>query len=178
VCVCACACALIVLSWTFESMKVKDVELEKILYRCQTQGPRAECGPARSFYVAPDGLKDTWSPFLQEMAEKYPALLFWRFQIKSIYMMKLDQCSYVLYSYTRINHNQMQIELFNNILLCVLFWKFRIKLIYLIKLEKCSYVLYSYTWINQNQMQIELFNNILLWFYFEGFELNEFIWWN
>jgi len=69
-----------------------------------------------SFYVAPDGLKDTWSPFLQEMWEKYPVLLFWRYQMKWMYVIILENISYIQYLYTQINNNPMQRELFNNML--------------------------------------------------------------
>jgi len=48
------------------------------------------------------------------MWEKYPVLLFWRFQIKWIYVIILENISYVQYIYTQINNNQMQRELFNN----------------------------------------------------------------
>jgi len=70
--------------------------------------------PVTSFDVAPDGLKDTWSPFIQEIEEKYIVLLFWRFQIKWIQVITLEKCSYVQYLYTPINKNQMRRELFNN----------------------------------------------------------------
>jgi len=46
--------------------------------------PAGQIRPAASFYVAPDGLKDMWSPFPKEIEEKCPMLLFWRFQIKWI----------------------------------------------------------------------------------------------
>jgi len=72
--------------------------------------------PYASFYVAPDGLKDMWSPFLKEIEEQFPVLLFWRFQIQWIYVVKLETFSYVQYFYTQINNNQMQRELFNNML--------------------------------------------------------------
>jgi len=53
-------------------------------HRCQNTRPAGRIRPTTSFDVAPDGLKNTWSPFLKEMYEIYPVLLFWRFQIKCI----------------------------------------------------------------------------------------------
>jgi len=41
-------------------------------------------------------------------------LLFWRFQIKWIYVTILDTFSHVQYFYTQINNNQMRREFFNN----------------------------------------------------------------
>jgi len=38
--------------------------------------PAGQIRPAASFYVAPSGLKDTRSPFLKEIKEKFPVLLF------------------------------------------------------------------------------------------------------
>jgi len=58
--------------------------------------------------VAPDSFKDTRSPFLKEIEEKYPMLLFLRFRIKWIYVVILETCSYVQYFYTQKNNNQMQ----------------------------------------------------------------------
>jgi len=52
--------------------------------------PADRIWPPTSFHVAPDGLKDIRSPFLQEMYETYPVLLFWRLQIKSIYVTILE----------------------------------------------------------------------------------------
>jgi len=77
---------------------------EPLHHGCQTQGPRAECGPPRHFIAAPDGLKDIWSPL-------YPVLLFWRFPIKWICVLILEKCSCLEYFYSRINNNQMQREL-------------------------------------------------------------------
>jgi len=75
--------------------------------------PAGQIRPAALFDVAPDGLKDTWSPFLKEIEEKIPVLLFWRFQIKWIYVGILETFSYVQYVNTQINKNQMQRVLFN-----------------------------------------------------------------
>jgi len=50
---------------------------------------------AASFYVGPVGFKDTWSPFLKEIEEKYPMLLFLRFRIKLMYVVILETFSYV-----------------------------------------------------------------------------------
>jgi len=41
----------------------------------------------------PDGLKDTGSPFLSGIYEKYAVLLFWMLQIKLIYVIKLETFS-------------------------------------------------------------------------------------
>jgi len=46
--------------------------------------------------------------------EKFPMLLFLRFQMKWINVVILETFSYVQYFYTPINNNQMQRELFNN----------------------------------------------------------------
>jgi len=59
--------------------------------------PAGRIRPVMLFSEAPDGLKDTWSPFLEEIEEKYSVLLFWRFQIKWIYVIILEKCSYVQY---------------------------------------------------------------------------------
>jgi len=99
---------------TNQSAAINDIIL--LGNRCQTQGPRTEISPAASFYVAPGGLNDMWSHFLQEIKEKYPVLLFWRFQLKWIHVVILEIFSYVQYFYTQINNNQMQRELFNNTL--------------------------------------------------------------
>jgi len=64
--------------------------------------PAGQIRPAASFYVAPDGLKVLWSPFLKEIGEAFPVLLFWRFQIKRIHVVILETFSFVQYFYTRI----------------------------------------------------------------------------
>jgi len=76
---------------------------------CRTQvsntRPAGRIWPATSFHVAPDGLKDRRSPFLQEMYETYPVLLFWRFQIKWLNVIILVTFFNGQYFYTKIiNH--------------------------------------------------------------------------
>jgi len=59
-------------------------------------------------------------PWWLERQEKYPILLFWRFQIKWIHVIISEKCSYGRYFYTQMNNNQMQRELFNNMFGCSL----------------------------------------------------------
>jgi len=63
--------------------------------------------PSSSFYAAPNGFKDMWSPL-------YPVLLFWRLQTKWICAIILEKCPCIQYFYSRINNNQMQRKLFEN----------------------------------------------------------------
>jgi len=83
----------------------KMIFLTTIEHRCQTQGPRAECGPPHHF-VRP---LTAWKMIYLI----YPVLLFWRLQIKWICVIILEKCSCVQYFYSRINNNQMQRELFH-----------------------------------------------------------------
>jgi len=76
--------------------------------------PAGQIRPAASFYVAPDGLKDMWSPFLKGIEEKFPVLFFKGFKLNGFIVIILDTFSYVQYAYTQINNNQMQRELLNN----------------------------------------------------------------
>jgi len=55
-----------------------------------------------------------WSPFLSRNWRKMSELLFWRFQIKWIYIVILQTFSYLQYFYTQINNNQMQGDLFKH----------------------------------------------------------------
>jgi len=91
-------------------------ELRRTIVKTQVSNtrPGRRIRPAASLYVAPDGFKDTWSPFLKEIEEKYSVLLFWRFRIKLIYIVILETFSNVQYVYTHINNNQMQREYFNH----------------------------------------------------------------
>jgi len=69
--------------------------------------PAGRMRPTTSYYAAPDGSTDTRSPL-------YPVLIFWRFQMKWIFVIILEKWSCVKYFYCRINNHKMQRELFNN----------------------------------------------------------------
>jgi len=58
--------------------------------------PAGQMQPTMSFYAAPDGLIDIWSPL-------YCVLLFWRLQTKWICVIIIEKCSCVQYFYSRIN---------------------------------------------------------------------------
>jgi len=60
-------------------------------------------------------VRKAWGQSIKEIEEKYPALLFWRFHIKWIYVKILEYNIMYNIFYTQINHNPMQRELFNNI---------------------------------------------------------------
>jgi len=76
--------------------------------------PAGRIRPTTSFYVAPDGLKDTWSPFLRWNFWKISYPIFEGFKLIGFFVIILEICSYVQYFYTQINNNRMQRELFNN----------------------------------------------------------------
>jgi len=107
------------LGWMIDLTKHSTWTLETIAHflgsipQVSNTRPAGRFRPVALFYVAPGGFKDTWSPFLKEIEEIYPVLLFWRLRSKWIYVVILEKYSYVWYFYTQINNDQMQRESFN-----------------------------------------------------------------
>jgi len=95
----------LILVFLFDNQKMD--KTISVGHRCQTQGPRAECGPPRHF-MRP---LTAWKTY----AHLYIMCFYFEGFKLNGFVIILENCSCVQYFYSWINHNQMQRELSHSI---------------------------------------------------------------